>query len=50
MGKNFATAFTNIYMPQWERMVFPKCQKKAFVNLRYLDIFFSIWPYSKQDF
>lgn len=50
MGKKFAPAYANIYMADWERTVFPKCQKLPTLYVRYLDDIFGVWNYSESDF
>lgn len=50
MGKKFAPAYANIYMAEWERTVFPKCNRVPSLYLRFLDDIFGIWPHSKDEF
>lgn len=50
MGKRFAPAYANIYMADWERTVFPKCNKLPLVYLRFLDDIFGVWQDSEVEF
>lgn len=50
MGKRFAPAYANIYMVDWERTVFPKCQKVPLIYQRFLDDIFGIWNDSETEF
>lgn len=50
MGKKFAPAYANIFMANWEREVFLKCDKKPAYYLRYLDDIWGVWTGSMQEF
>lgn len=50
MGKRFAPAYANIFMAIWEEEVLPKCKKRPFYYLRYLDDLFGVWQGSKEEF
>lgn len=50
MGKKFAPSYANIFMAEWEKEVFKRCNYLPLVYLRFLDDIFLIWPYSRKKF
>ncbi|TWW80191.1 hypothetical protein D4764_01G0000060 [Takifugu flavidus] len=50
MGKRFAPAYANIYMAEWEEVVFKKCKQLPLIYLRYLDDIWGIWTHLRKDF
>lgn len=50
MGKKFAPAYANIFMANWEEVVFTKCQQKPIHYLRYLDDIWGVWGAPKRNF
>lgn len=50
MGKNFAPAYANIFMAEWETSALEKCVKKPLYYYRFLDDIWGVWQHPERDF
>lgn len=49
MGKKFVPAHANIYMAEWEQLVFPKCKFLPIQSCRYWDDVWGVWEGTEED-